>query len=196
MPSLNGLFLDPKAAASPADLRDSRQAGHDDAGEHGSAPTAPAATTSSRARPASPPATRSRPPGSRPGTWTTATTDPRALQVPGSPNRVAAVWYSPTSFSVDVNLGDGLAHDLELYLLDWAISGRAETVQITDATTGAVLSTQTISSFQSGDYLDYVVSGHIVIKITRTAGANAVVERLIPRLAVTSWMPKTFDKWH
>ncbi len=111
-------------------------------------------------------------------TWTAASTDPRALQVPGSPDRVAAVWYSATSFSVDVNLGDGVAHDLELYLLDWNLSGRAETVQITDATTGAVLSTQTISSFQSGEYLDYVVSGHIVITITRTAGANAVLNGL------------------
>ena len=38
-------------------------------------------------------------------TWTTTSSDPRALQVPGSSNRVAAVWYSATSFTVDVNLG-------------------------------------------------------------------------------------------
>ena len=56
--------------------------------------------------------------------------------------------------------------------------GRAETVQISDATTGAVLSTQSISSFQAGVYLDYAVSGHIVITITRTAGANAVLNGL------------------
>ncbi len=111
-------------------------------------------------------------------TWTTTSTDPRALQVPGSPNRVAAVWYSATSFSVNVNLGDGVAHDLELYLLDWALSGRAETVQITDATTGAVLTSQTISSFQSGEYLDYVVSGHIKITITNIGPANAVLNGL------------------
>ena len=86
-------------------------------------------------------------------TWTTASTDPRALQVPGTTNRVAAVWYSPTSFTVSVNFGDGLAqHDLELYLLDWDNKRRAETVQITDAASGTVLSTQTISSFQSGEY--------------------------------------------
>jgi hypothetical protein len=111
-------------------------------------------------------------------TWTTTTSDPRALQVPGSTNRVAAVWYSPTSFTVDVNLGDGKAHGLELYFDDWDNKGRAETVQISDAASGAVLSTQSISSFQSGVYLDYTVSGHIVITITRTAGANAVLNGL------------------
>ena len=48
-------------------------------------------------------------------TWTTTSSDPRAFQVPGSSNRVAAVWYSSTKFTVDVNLADGQAHDLELY---------------------------------------------------------------------------------
>ena len=144
----------------------------------GSAPTAPPATTSSPAPPASPPTPRSRPPGSRPTPGPPTTTDPRALQVPGSSNRVAAVWYSATSFTVDVNLTDGATHDLELYFDDWDNKGRAETVQISDAATGAVLSTQSISSFQSGVYLDYAVSGHIVITITRTAGANAVLNGL------------------
>ena len=82
-------------------------------------------------------------------TWTTTSTDPRALQVPGSSNRVAAVWYSSTSFTVDVNLGDGLAHNLELYFDDWDNKGRAETVQISDAGTGKVLDTQTISAFRA-----------------------------------------------
>src|SRR5262249_34901820 len=57
-------------------------------------------------------------------TWTTTSTDPRALQVPGSSNRVAAVWYSSTKFTVDVNLGDAQTHNLELYFLHWANGGR------------------------------------------------------------------------
>ena len=112
-------------------------------------------------------------------TWTTTSSDPRALQVPGSSNRIAAVWYSKTSFSVDVNLGDGVQHDLELYFDDWDNLGRAETVQISDAASGLVLSTQSISSFQSGVYLDYAVSGHIVITFTRTAGPNAILNGLL-----------------
>ena len=108
-------------------------------------------------------------------TLTTTSSDSRALQVPGSSNRVAAVWYSPTNFTVDVNLADGQTHNLELYFVDWTNSGRAEQVQISVAGTGKVLDTETISSFSSGVYLDWKVSGNLVITITRQAGANAVL---------------------
>ena len=111
-------------------------------------------------------------------TWTTTSTDSRALQVPGSANRVAAAWYSATSFTVDVNLSDGNTHNLELYMLDFDNKGRAEQVQISDASSGTVLDTRTISSFSSGLYLDYAVSGNILIKITRTAGTNALLNGL------------------
>ena len=111
-------------------------------------------------------------------TWTTTSSDPRALQVPGSSNRVAAVWYSATSFTVDVNLADGQTHDLELYFDDWDNRGRSEQVQISDAGTGTVLDTETISSFTSGVYLDWKVSGNLVITITRQAGVNAVLNGL------------------
>ena len=48
-------------------------------------------------------------------------------------------------------------------------------MQISNAATGTVLSTETISSFTSGVYLDWQVSGNLLITITRTAGANAVL---------------------
>src|SRR5262249_5362557 len=101
----------------------------------------------------------------------------RALQVPGG-NRIAACWYSGSSFKVDVNLTDGQKHNLELYFLDWNSSSRAEQVQISAAATGTVLSTQSIASFHNGLYLDYTVSGHIVITITRTGWASAVLSGL------------------
>ena len=69
-----------------------------------------------------------------------------------------------------------------LYFLDWegALDSSAPGAawQISNATTGAVLSTESISSFQSGVYLDYQVSGNLVITITRTAGVNAVLSGL------------------
>jgi hypothetical protein len=114
--------------------------------------------------------------------WAASTGDPRALQTADGSSRIAACWYSGdsggTSFSVDVNLTDGQKHNLELYFLDWDNLGRSEQVQISDAGSGAVLSTQTVSSFQSGVYLDYAVSGNLVIAITRLAGKNAVLSGL------------------
>ena len=52
-------------------------------------------------------------------TWAASTTDPRALKDASGSGRIAACWYSASSFTVDVNLTDGQTHDLELYFLDW-----------------------------------------------------------------------------
>ncbi|WP_165230809.1 S8 family serine peptidase [Aquisphaera insulae] len=108
-------------------------------------------------------------------TWAASTTDTRAPLMPGSNNRVAATWYSPTSFTLDVSISDGLAHSVSLYALDWDKAGRAEQVQVVDPTTGSVLDTRTISGFQNGVYLTWKVSGHVQFRVTRTAGPNAVI---------------------
>ena len=114
--------------------------------------------------------------------WAASTGDPRALQTADGSSRIAACWYTGdsggTSFSVDVGLSDGQQHHLELYSLDWDNLGRSEQVQISDATSGAVLSAQSVSSFQSGVYLDYTVSGNLVITITDQSGKNAVLSGL------------------
>ena len=115
------------------------------------------------------------PSGELPYTWTNSTTDPRALQDASGTGRIAAAWYASTSFTVDVNLTDGQTHDLELYFLDWDTTARSETVQLSNATTGAVLDTETISSFHSGVYLDWAVSGNVLITITRIGSFNPVV---------------------
>ena len=112
-------------------------------------------------------------------TWASSTTDPRALQTAGGTSRIAAGWYSATSFTVDVDLTDGQVHDLELYLARLGRSRAArEQVQISNAATGAVLATETVSSFDSGVYLDFEVSGNILITFTMQAGANAVLSGL------------------
>ena len=117
------------------------------------------------------------------GVWYRSTTDPRALVTTwdtsiGLTRRLAAGWVSSGSFEVDVNLRDGQVHGLELYLLDWDNAGRAEQVKISDARTGAILSTQSVSSFQSGLYLDYAVSGHVRITITNQGGPGVILNGL------------------
>jgi len=124
--------------------------------------------------------------------WAASTGDPRALQTAGGSSRIAATWYSATSFTVDVNLTDGQKHDLELYFLDWDNLGRTEQVQISDAGSGAVLSTQTVSSFISGVYLDYAVSGNLMITISNLAGKNAVLSGLFLDPATTTASTATF----
>jgi ribonuclease HI len=117
--------------------------------------------------------------------WASGTTDPRALQVASGSGRIAACWYtqgltSGSSFTVDVNLTDGLTHTMALYAVDWDGAGpRSETVSILSAASGAVLNSQTLSSFQGGQYLVWNVTGHIQIRVTNlVAGSNAVISGL------------------
>jgi hypothetical protein len=108
-------------------------------------------------------------------TWAASTTDPRALQTGSGTGRIAATWYNTSSFDLDVNFTDGNPHQLALYALDWDSTARAETIQIVDANTAAVLDARNISSFTNGIYLVWNISGHVRINVTRTSGGNAVV---------------------
>ena len=108
-------------------------------------------------------------------TWTTSTTDPRALQTGSGSGSIAAAWYNDPSFYFDVNLTDGNSHQVSLYALDWDNSGRSETIQVLDAATGAVLDSRSISNLTNGVYLLWNLSGHVEISVTLAGGVNAVV---------------------
>ncbi len=112
--------------------------------------------------------------------WAPTTADPRAPQkVSNSADRIAACWYAPTTFSIDVNITDGQAHRLALYLLDWDSQNRSEVVTVADPATGVALDTRVVSGFVGGVYLVWTVRGHVVLGITDNAGSiNAVVSSL------------------
>jgi YDG domain/Bacterial Ig-like domain (group 3)/MBG domain (YGX type) len=118
------------------------------------------------------------PAGNTPYTWAANTNALPALQNPSGSGRIAAAWYASTSFTVDVDLIDGLSHNLELYFLDYDTTSRSEQVVLSDANTHAVLSTQTVSSFHTGVYLSWTIAGNVLITITKQAGPNAVLSGL------------------
>ena len=89
---------------------------------------------------------------------------------------------------MDVDLTDGKAHNIELYLLDYDSNSRGEQIVFTDANSDAVLSTQTVSSFHDGLYMSWTISGNVLITITRTGGTNAVLSELC---IAYIWSPAT-----
>jgi hypothetical protein len=112
-------------------------------------------------------------------TWNNPSSDPRALLTsPSSTTRIASTYYSGSSFSFDVNLTDGLTHQMALYCLDIETNQRSQTISILDANTSAVLSTQSLSNFNGGVYAVWNISGHIIVQVTYTGGLNAVVSGL------------------
>ena len=109
-------------------------------------------------------------------TWAASSADVRALQTAsGASTRIASTFYSLTGFTFDLNITDGNAHKISLYLLDWDSTSRAQTIKILDANTNAVLDSETYSEFQNGEYAVWSLKGHILIQVTKTGGANAVV---------------------
>jgi hypothetical protein len=128
------------------------------------------------------------PSGANVRTWVSSTSDGRGLQKPGFPlDRIAACWYSTTTFSIDVNITDGQSYQLALYLLDWDQQSRVETVSLVDPSSGATLDSRTASDFSGGEYLLWTVSGHVTIQITNgTSSPDAVVSGLFLAPATSS----------
>ncbi len=108
-------------------------------------------------------------------TWAASTTETRALQLSSGSGRTAAAWYLQPTFSIDVNVTDGQSHQIALYALDWDNHGRAETIQIVDAQTNAVLDSRSVFTFTNGVYVVWTISGHVKFNITGTSGPNAVI---------------------
>lgn len=107
--------------------------------------------------------------------WTQSTADVRGLQKSVAADRVAATWYTPGTFALDVNLTDGNPHQVAIYAVDWDQASRGQSVTVRDAASGVMLDGRTLSGFGNGVYLVWTITGHVTIQISCTAGVNAVI---------------------
>ena len=92
----------------------------------------------------------------------------RGLQQGSGSARVAYVWYAD-SWTLDVNITDGAAHQLALYLVDWDTTARAQRMEVRDAVSGTLLDVQNASSYNSGQYWIWHITGHVTITLVKTA---------------------------
>ncbi len=93
--------------------------------------------------------------------WASSSTDLRAVEKPVGSDRFAGLWFATTNFAIDVNLADGNAHQVGLYCLDWDGEFGVQTIQVTDAVTGTLLDTRSVTNHGSGTYAFWVVTGHV-----------------------------------
>jgi len=112
--------------------------------------------------------------------WTSSTSDVRGLQKAlSASDRIAATWYSYSSFTIDLTFNDGAQHQLAVYCVDWDYAGgRTQTVSVLDGATNAVLDSQNLSSFQNGKYLVWKLTGHVILRVTNAGAYNAVISGL------------------
>jgi hypothetical protein len=108
-----------------------------------------------------------------------APSEKRALQKSNDPvDRVASSWYSFSGFDIDIAFTDTRTHQVALYVVDWDSTARKQKIQVMDVATSKVLDERGISDFTGGQYLVWNLKGHVAMKITHVAGANAVVSGL------------------
>jgi subtilisin family serine protease len=108
-------------------------------------------------------------------TWTASTSEVRALRRANGVGRLAATWYSATSFDVTVALTDGQPHQVAFYCLDYDSTVRSQRLDVFDAATNALLDTRTVTAFSSGQYVSWTVTGSVRVRVTRLTGNNAIV---------------------
>jgi hypothetical protein len=101
--------------------------------------------------------------------WARNSLDKRSL------DGLAACWYSPSQFALDLDLTDGASHQVALYFVDWDTSDRQQRVEILDAG-GNVLDSRDVAAFHGGLYLSWTITGHVTIRISNAPGhVNAVL---------------------
>jgi len=112
--------------------------------------------------------------------WANPTSDVIALQkAASSTDRIAATWYTSSSYTIDLNFTDGAQHQLAVYCLDYYTGAlRTQALSILDGATNSVMDTQNVSTFQNGKYLVWNLSGHVILRGTNTSSINAVFSGL------------------
>ncbi len=108
-------------------------------------------------------------------TWSSSTPDPRALLKPDGSGRFAACWYG-SAFDIKLGVAGEEPRPVTVSCLDWDGKGtRGQRFDVVDAATGLVLDSRATGPFQDGQYLTWSIQGDVILRVTRTAGSNAVV---------------------
>jgi thermitase len=121
------------------------------------------------------------PSGNQAWTWVSSSGDVRDLQKGSIADRLAACWYSASSFTISMAFKDQAAHQVALYFLDWDHNGpRTERVDILDSNNN-VLDTRSLANFGAGQYLVWNLTGTVTIRITNAGYSNAVLSGIFLR---------------
>jgi subtilisin family serine protease len=113
--------------------------------------------------------------------WASSTADVRGLEKASATDRIAACWYSGSSFTVDLAFKDTATHQVAVYLLDWDVLGRTQRVDILDANNN-VLDTRSAAGYSGGEYLVWNLSGHVILRfVNTTVSFNAVLSGIFFR---------------
>jgi hypothetical protein len=120
--------------------------------------------------------------------WTSATTDVRALESPDGSERRATTWYDTAQLNLRLDFTANYTGTLHVYALDWDSTGRRQTISIADGTSTTVI--PIAASFHEGTWLHVPISvsagGSVLVTADHDAGYSATIAGLFLGGAVPS----------
>src|SRR5207249_9040086 len=109
--------------------------------------------------------------------WTSSTTAVQALESPDTATRRAACIYDFSQIRMHMVFSAAYSGTLHLYVLDWDSTNRRETITVNDGTGPQTVNIST--DFSQGAWVNPSINvpagGSLMITVTPTAGANAVM---------------------
>ena len=108
--------------------------------------------------------------------------DQRALVVPSSNGRLAAVWYSETFFTVEVTIAGDKAQRVGAYMVDWDGASfwhhpRAHRIDVEDVATGRSLGSHHVSrqdGYEEGLHFSWLVHGAVRFRFTNNKADGSI----------------------
>jgi hypothetical protein len=117
--------------------------------------------------------------GADTATWLASSSNPNSLRRSGSAGQYLAGWYSPTNFSLELELSDNQNHEVSFYFWDWDRAGRSQLVEVVDAASNTLLDRRTIDGFTNGQWWAWQVHGHVQFRFTNLAGPDCLASAVV-----------------
>ena len=104
--------------------------------------------------------------------WAANTSDDRALQQANG--RIASLWYSYSTFDINIQNSADLTLRLALYCLDWDAGNRNQIIRVFDAANNQI-DERSVSAFGAGIWLKYEITKSVRIAISKVSGSTAAI---------------------
>jgi phosphodiesterase/alkaline phosphatase D-like protein len=125
--------------------------------------------------------------------WSSGTTAVQALESPDAATRRAATYSDGNQIRLRLIFSPAYSGSLHLYVLDWDVIGRRETVTVDDGS--GPRSANISTDFSQGAWVNAPITvaagGTVTVTVTRTAGLNAVLSGIFLGGAPVATVPPT-----
>lgn len=105
-------------------------------------------------------------------------TKPSALESVTSTEKVSTFYKADQLIDINLHIVDGLTHRVSLYFAQYSGASRTQLIEVFDPSTGAIISSETVSDFAKGKYVTFDITGNVNIRVSKLKGADVILSAL------------------